>query len=118
MNMDTVPKITQAHVDKACDQLHRARVNDCLQMKNVDICNKAIEIALAEQSAQQETYITAEQARELGAGNVEFENFAGHFAKVDEIRGVEYQLHPKQPTWTGSRDDVIALLKELGVLCT
>jgi hypothetical protein len=28
----------------------------------------------------------------------------------------EYELRPKQPTWTGSREDVIALLKEMGVL--
>jgi hypothetical protein len=28
----------------------------------------------------------------------------------------EYELRPKQPAWTGSRDDVIALLKEVGLL--
>jgi hypothetical protein len=38
---------------------------------NLAICNKAIEIALAEQ--QESEYITAEQARELGAGNAEFQ---------------------------------------------
>jgi hypothetical protein len=35
------------------------------------------------------------------------------------LSGYEYQLRPKalkQPTWTGSRDDVIALLKEKGLL--
>jgi hypothetical protein len=28
----------------------------------------------------------------------------------------EYELRPKQPTWTGSREDVIALIKEMGLL--
>ncbi len=66
-------------------------------MQSVDVCNKAIEIALAEQSAQQaltalpenllppeskkalgdwidseQEYITAEEARELGAGKAEW----------------------------------------------
>jgi hypothetical protein len=33
-----------------------------------------------------------------------------------ENHNEHYELRPKQPTWTGSREDVIALLKEVGVL--
>jgi hypothetical protein len=92
--MSTTPTITQSHVDKACGELHKAKVHDYLQLKNVDICNKAIEIALAEQQEitefakkrsgmefdewqgkpplQESEYITAAQARELGAGKAEW----------------------------------------------
>jgi hypothetical protein len=33
-----------------------------------------------------------------------------------ENHNEHYELRPKQPTWTGSREDVIALLKEMGVV--
>jgi hypothetical protein len=33
-----------------------------------------------------------------------------------ENHNEHYELRPKQPTWTGSREDVIALLKEKGLL--
>jgi hypothetical protein len=60
----TVPKITQKHWTQAMDAL----ISPIMQ--SVDVCNKAIEIALSEQANEQ--YITAKQARELGAGRVEF----------------------------------------------
>jgi hypothetical protein len=41
-------------------------------------------------------------------------NVGGDFDS-DSSRG-RYELRPKQPTWTGSREDVIALLKEMGLL--
>jgi hypothetical protein len=62
----TIPKITQKHWDKAYAE-HRAKEPAFVF---IDICNKAIEIAIAEQ--QESEYITAEQARELGAGNAEW----------------------------------------------
>jgi hypothetical protein len=54
-------------------------------------------------------------------------NFRGHFFKTTDTDfqpnsneyESEYELRPKalkQPTWTGSREDVLALLKEEGLL--
>jgi len=115
----TTPTITQSHVDKACDELRRAKVHDYLQLKNVDICNKANEIALAEQ--QESEYITAAQARELGAGNAEIRN-----AHTDNwiVCGEGFKYHPDfiyraikqaqpEPVDPHADDDVIALLKEV-----
>jgi hypothetical protein len=42
------------------------------------------------------------------------ENMVEYFKESSSI----FELRPKQPTWTGSRDDVIALLKEVKLLCT
>jgi hypothetical protein len=36
--------------------------------------------------------------------------------KQTQVNGAEYEIRPKQVSWTGSREDIIALLKELGVL--
>jgi hypothetical protein len=58
----TILKITEKQLLQAYG-LSRNPIMD------LDIVNKAIEIALAE---QQETYITAAQARELGSGNAEY----------------------------------------------
>jgi hypothetical protein len=41
----------------------------------------------------------------------------GSFYHYNDQAKYCYELRPKQSTWTGSRDDVIALLKEKGVLC-
>jgi hypothetical protein len=60
----TIPKITDAHWKQAFTDLLSP------QMNNAAICNRAIEIALAEQ--QEREYITAAQARELGSGNAEY----------------------------------------------
>jgi hypothetical protein len=35
---------------------------------------------------------------------------------ANNFNAAEHELHHKQPTWTGSREDVIALLKEFGLL--
>jgi hypothetical protein len=67
MNMNTVPEITQEHMLEAFGDTKPTWGQWSYAI--TDFCNKAIEIALAEQSAQQEQYITAAQARELGAGN-------------------------------------------------
>jgi hypothetical protein len=64
----TIPKITHQHYWSAVVQLTG-------NVKPHDICNKAIEIALAEQ--QESEYITAAQARELGFG-------AEYFAPLSE----------------------------------
>jgi hypothetical protein len=124
----TTPTITQSHVDKACDELRRAKVHDYLQLKNVDICNKANEIALAEQ--QESEYITAAQARELGAGKAEYtyEMLEGGWSKWNTcLKSCAYvpsgagwkvkyrtikQAQP-EPVDPHADDDVIALLKEV-----
>jgi hypothetical protein len=41
---------------------------------------------------------------------------AAGFISFGDDAYFEYELRPKQPAWTGSRDDVIALLKELELL--
>jgi hypothetical protein len=93
MNMNTVPKMTkiQAHFEDSNLELNLNKDADGHYLNEVaryawmnwmtaysfgrehqaNIANKAIEIALAEQT-QQETYITAAQARELGVGNAEY----------------------------------------------
>ena len=53
-----------------------------------NILNKAIEIALAEQ--QESEYITAEQARELGAGNAEFHKPVPAYQSLNEWDVVGY----------------------------
>jgi hypothetical protein len=65
------------------------------------------EQAAAEWKAKRETH------------DVWFTTHTGAWVKVggdfDSSRG-RYELRPKQPTWTGSREDVIALLKDEGLL--
>jgi hypothetical protein len=158
--------ITHSHILEAM-----ATIDYASAVCSATLCNKAIEIALAEQSAEQ--YITAEQAEKLVKaggqvvkridrfaegkpivyrvtkqaqpepvatikldGNmVTPEQAAAEWAakkethelwyrsdRVDwciwrlkqwnkvEDHNEQYELRPKQPTWTGSRDDVIALL--------
>jgi hypothetical protein len=73
--MSTAPKITETHWLAASKKFTTGHTV-------MDVCNKAIEIALAEQKSiemirnididWQEPYITAAQARELGAGNAEY----------------------------------------------
>jgi hypothetical protein len=74
--MSTVPKITETHWLAASKKFTTGHTV-------MDVCNKAIEIALAEQKSiemirnididwQESEYITAAQARELGAGNAEY----------------------------------------------
>jgi len=92
--MNTVPKITDEHVTQAIVSYREKGFYSI-----ADICNKANEIALAEQQEitafakkrsgmefdewqgrppqQESEYITAEQARELGAGNVIFRVIGG-----------------------------------------
>jgi hypothetical protein len=78
--MSTAPKITETHWLAASKKFTTGHTV-------MDVCNKAIEIALAEQKSiemirnididWQEPYITAAQARELGVGNAEIRNAFG-----------------------------------------
>ena len=75
--MNKVPHITRKHYDEAFDY--------CVENASptaVDICNKAIEIALTEQSTEQ--YITAEEARKLGAGKAEWQGDSGEWYECGE----------------------------------
>lgn len=58
-------KIKQVHWDKA----YTEHLTQEAAFVFIDLANRAIEIALAEANAQQETYLTADEARKLGAGN-------------------------------------------------
>jgi hypothetical protein len=110
----------------------------------LDTANKAIEIAIAEY--QESEYITAaqpepvatikldgrmvtpEQAAAERDAKKETHELWYRSDRVDwciwrlkqwntvEDHNEQYELRPKQPTWTGSRDDVIALLKEIELL--
>lgn len=88
-----VPKITETHWLKAIKSFAGGHTY-------MDACNKAIEIALAEQEQleneanesinqlvdedMQEQYITADDARKLGAGNAEFQKANGVWAKCSK----------------------------------
>jgi hypothetical protein len=68
------------------------------------------EQAAAEWEAKKETHICIHIDRRDSAEimNPAFDGLAAN--------GEEYELRPKKPTWTGSREDVLALLKEKGLL--
>jgi hypothetical protein len=112
-----------------------------------DVANRALELQYAAEQSQ-EQYITAEQARELGAGGAEYQYSKNNapwtnwitciddcvYAESDYSWKVKYRAtkqaqpepadphatlraeYAKQVSWTGSREDVIALLKELEIL--
>lgn len=85
--MNAIPKITKEHYIKAWDFPIGASVPTA-----VDICNRAIEIALAEQQAQQESeFITAAQARELGAGKAEWRHNLYRPNWVICVKGLDYK---------------------------
>ena len=87
----------------------------------------------AEANAQQETYISVGEAMKLGAGNFEVLCEDGKWrtgtqdcpyrdtwgGRVIKYRAIQPQAQPEPvepPAWTGSRDDVINLLKAVGLL--
>jgi hypothetical protein len=78
--MTTPITITQLHYDIASVRLPP-------KQSVVAICNKAIEIALAEANAQQ-TYISAEEVRELGAGNAEFQDCTGVWHECESFGSI------------------------------
>lgn len=87
----TIPRITieSAHWTEANNQLRA--IGDYSVIMAI---NKAIEIALAEANAQQETQISAEEARKLGAGNAEW--FGTFSSWIVCSEAFQY------PTWSGT----------------
>jgi hypothetical protein len=73
------------------------------------------EQAAAEWDAKKETHVMWFKFANIDWTDVIVypEDYVEYFANTANC---EYELRPKQPTWTGSREDVIALLKEVGVL--
>jgi hypothetical protein len=70
------------------------------------------EQAVAEWEAKKEAHDVWYTRYGQGWLAVDIDRFDAH----SKTHRPEYELRPKHPAWTGSRDDVIALLKEEGLL--
>lgn len=68
-------KIQQSHIEKAMREMPG------YQYRMVDLANRAIEIAQAE--AEQSEYISADEARALGAGGAEYLDYRGDWTTKD-----------------------------------
>lgn len=70
--MNTPITITETHINALLSKGCAPNVNQSLPAWIAHLANKANEIALAEQQESEYIEITAEEARELGAGNAEW----------------------------------------------
>jgi hypothetical protein len=70
------------------------------------------EQAAAEWKAKRETH----DVYSISTIETTLENDPRFSLTFDSGNGYWYEFRPKQPTWTGSREDVIALLKDEGLL--
>ena len=109
-------KITPTHWDQAAQALGVFTAGAI----GADICNKAIEIALAEANTQQETYITAKEARKRGAGNAEWLTSKGNWCVCGEkdflshsIGGEVIKYRALQPQAQPEPVDHVKLLGEI-----
>jgi hypothetical protein len=77
------------------------------------------EQAAAEWEAKKETcavWYRSDNFLEWGIQKPFSGKYTHDWNKQTQVNGAEYEIRPKQVSWTGSREDIIALLKELGVL--
>jgi hypothetical protein len=138
--MNKVPKLE--HIEKAIEYMG-APVGCNPALWFIGVNARINQFVLSEQ--QESEYITAAQARELGAGNAEWRHKTyrpkwvlcnEHCPYKSVIDGIHVQYraikqaqpepvdphtalraeYDKQPIWTGSREDVIALLKKMELL--